>query len=53
MLSRESGESRLSILLPGLGLYLTPQADDVGSPLIVEAMVFLFITYPSNRALML
>lgn len=38
MLSRESGENRMSILLPGLGQYLTPQADDVGSPLTIEAL---------------
>lgn len=35
---RESGKNRMSILLPGLGLYLTPQADDVWAPLTVEAV---------------
>lgn len=44
---RESDENRMSILLPGLGLYLTPQADDVGSRLTIEAEDFLNITYPS------
>lgn len=36
----------MSVTLPGLGLYLTPQANDVGSPLIVEAMNFLIDNIP-------